>query len=198
MSQSRYLKWGVLGGLSAVLAGFALTVAAQNKPAQPAAKPQQAQPAPAPAPAPSAAPAPQANAAQPGWIARCNSPARQAPLECTIEQQVVVQATGQQISLVNIRVPGDTRQPVMMVQLPLGLYLPAGLTVQVDEGKGQPVAIQSCDQRACYVGLPITGELLESMKKGQRLNLSMQSINREPVTIAHLLADFAAQYAKIQ
>lgn len=200
MRLAGWVKWAVPGGLAVVLAGTALNVFAQNKPApQPAARPAQAAPAPQPQAAPAqAAPAqPQANAA-PAWTARCASPARAVPLECTLEQQVVVQATGQQISLVNVRVPGDTRQPVMMIQLPLGLFLPAGLTIAVDEGKGQTVAIQSCDQRACYVGLPLNAELLESMKKGQRLNLQMQSINREPATIAHPLTDFASQYAKIQ
>ena len=202
MFQSGYLKWAVLGGLSAALAGVALTVSAQNKATpQPPAKAPAAQPAPA-QPAPAAAAPPAANSqtanAQPGWVARCASPSRQAPLECVVEQQVVVQATGQQISLVNVRVPGDTRQPVMMVQLPLGLFLPAGLTLQVDEGKAQPMTIQSCDQRACYVGLALNAELLDQMKKGQRLNLGMQSVNREPVTIVHPLADFGAQFTKIQ
>jgi invasion protein IalB len=185
---------------------FSLTANAQNKPTPPAsgnaAKSQAAQTAPAAPAASNPATVPQASNASanqaPGWTARCFSPARQSPLECTLEQQVIVQQTGQQVSFVSIRVPGDTKQPVMMVQLPLGLFLPAGLTLQVDEGKSQVVAIQSCDQRACYVGMPLTAELLDGMKKGQRLSLGMQSMNREPVTIAHPLGDFASQYQKIQ
>lgn len=198
-------RWLVLGLFGSSALSFSLPAHAQGKPAAQqganAAKSQAAQAPAAPAAPPNASgqqqAAPAANQS-PGWIARCFSPARQSPLECTLEQQVIVQQTGQQISFVSIRVPGDTKQPVMMIQLPLGLYLPAGLTLQIDEAKGQVIAIQSCDQRACYVGLPVTAELLDSLKKGQRLNLGMQSMNREPVTIAHPLNDFASQYQKIQ
>lgn len=185
--------------IALVLMGLPSALLAQSKPAPvapPAGKPPQAQQQPAtPTPAPSS----NANAnTQPAWNVRCGSVARQAPLECILEQQVVVQQTGQQLSLVSVRVPGDTRQPVMLVQLPLGMYLPGGLTLQVDEEKGQLVTIQSCDQRACYVGLPVTTEMLTSLKKGQRLNLIIQSANRETVTIPHPLSDFVDQYQKIQ
>ncbi len=198
-----FVRWLVAAVVGPAALCLSLSAHAQSKPTPPAsgnaAKPQPAQAAPAAAnPAPAPQPANAAANQAPGWTARCFSPARQSPLECTLEQQVVVQQTGQQVSFVSIRVPGDTKQPVMMVQLPLGLFLPAGLTLQVDEGKGQVVAIQSCDQRACYVGMPLTPELLDSMKKGQRLTLVMQSMNREPVSIAHPLADFTSQYQKIQ
>ena len=76
-------------------------------------------------------PSPQAEAApaappQPGWIARCASASRDAPLECAIEQNAVLTKTGQVIVVVNIRIAPDTRAPVALVQLPLGLNLPAG------------------------------------------------------------------------
>lgn len=177
-------------------------VQAQNKSSSQPAKSQPATPPQSPTPAnapPSAGNTVAAPASQaPNWIVRCTSTSRQAPLECSIEQQALVQATGQQVSLVSIRVPGDTRQPVMMVQLPLGLFLPAGLTLQVDDTKSQNIAIQSCDQRACYVGLAVTPDMLENLKKGQKLNLAIQSMNRESITISHPLSDFATQYQKIQ
>ena len=66
---------------------------------------------------------PPANAPpQPGWIARCTSASREAPLECAIEQTAVLTKTGQLIVLVNIRVPSDTHAPVALVQLPLFLF----------------------------------------------------------------------------
>ncbi|MGY4236063.1 hypothetical protein ACVIIW_005010 [Bradyrhizobium sp. USDA 4449] len=83
---------------------------------------------PAAAAQPVAAPTqPQAEGAapQPGWIARCTSASRDAPLECAIEQNAVLTKTGQTIVLINIRVAPDTRTPVALLQLPLGLNIPA-------------------------------------------------------------------------
>ena len=54
-------------------------------------------------------PRPPTRLAPPGWVARCTSASRDAPLECAVEQTAVLTKTGQLIVLVNIRVAGDTR-----------------------------------------------------------------------------------------
>ena len=72
--------------------------------------------------------------APPGWAARCTSASRNAPLECAMEQTAVLSKTGQLVVLINIRVPTDTHAPVALVQLPLGLNLPDGAKLQVDDG----------------------------------------------------------------
>ena len=97
--------------------------------------PKAAQTPPQPAATP-AAPSdiPTANA-PPGWIARCSSAGRDTPLECAVEQSAVLSKTGQLLVLASIRVPGDTHAPVAFIQLPLGLNLPAGAKLQVDDGK---------------------------------------------------------------
>jgi invasion protein IalB len=151
----------------------------------------QAAPAPA-APAAEAAPAPA------GWVARCASASRGAPLECAVEQTAVLTKTGQLIVLINIRVPGDTHAPVAVIQLPLGLNLPAGAKLQVDDGKTTDLQIQTCEQRGCYVNTPIAPDLLAAMKTGKQLKVSFQNLAKEAIAIPMPLADFAAAYEKIK
>jgi invasion protein IalB len=157
-----------------------------------------------PASAPQVAPAPgqQAEAAgapqQPGWIARCASIGRDAPLECAVEETAVLTKTGQLIVLVNIRVTSDTRTPVAMVQLPLGLNLPAGAKLQVDEGKTVDLQIQTCENRGCYANLPVAPDLLAALRTGKQLKISFQNLAKDPITIPMPLADFAAAYDKIK
>ena len=62
-----------------------------------------------------------------------------------MEQTAVLTKTGQLIVLINIRVPSDTRAPVAVIQLPLGLNLPAGAKLQVDDGKVTDLQIQTCE-----------------------------------------------------
>jgi invasion protein IalB len=142
-------------------------------------------------PAPAAAPAP-------GWAARCSSTSRDAPLECAIEQTAILSKTGQLLVLVNIRVPSDTHAPVAMVQLPLGLSLPSGAKFQVDDGKVTDLQIQTCENRGCYAGTPISSDLLAALKSGKQLKLSFQNLAKETITIPLPLADFAAAYDKIK
>ena len=142
---------------------------------------------------------PPANAApQPGWAARCTSASREAPLECAIEQTAVLSKTGQLIVLVNIRVPTDTRTPVALVQLPLGLNLPVGAKLQVDDGKAVDLQIQTCENRGCYASTPIAPDLLTALKSGKELKVSFQNMAKETIAIPMPLADFAAAYDKIK
>jgi invasion protein IalB len=156
--------------------------------------------APAHTPTPAATPSPE-QAAQPpapGWLSRCSSASRGTPLECAVEETAVLTKTGQLIVLVNIRVAGDTRQPAALVQLPLGLNLPAGAKLQVDDGKVIDLQIQTCENRGCYANTPVSPELLAALKSGKQLKVAFQNLNKEIITIPLPLADFAAAYEKIK
>ncbi|WP_065753105.1 invasion associated locus B family protein [Bradyrhizobium paxllaeri] len=181
----------------AVAAVITLSFFAQSHAQAPKAKnaPATAQAAPPPA----AATADGANApAPPGWIARCSSANRSAPLECAIEQTAVLTKTGQLIVLINVRVPADTRAPIALVQLPLGLNLPAGAKLQVDDGKTSDLQIQTCEARGCYANLQISPEMLTALKSGKQLKVSFQNLAKETIAIPMPLADFAAAYDKIK
>ena len=155
-----------------------------------------------PAPMAQAAPAPTSENANtpapPGWVARCSSASRGAPLECAIEQSAVLTKTGQLIVLVNVRVPAETRVPVALVQLPLGLNLPAGAKFQVDDGKTSDLQIQTCEARGCYANLQISPEVLAALKSGKQLKVSFQNMAKETISIPMPLADFGAAYEKIK
>jgi len=155
-----------------------------------------------PAPMAQAAPAPTSENANtpapPGWVARCSSASRGAPLECAIEQSAVLTKTGQLIVLVNVRVPAETRAPIAMVQLPLGLNLPAGAKIQVDDGKTSELQIQTCEARGCYANLQISPDVLAALKSGKQLKVSFQNLAKETITIPMPLADFATAYEKIK
>jgi invasion protein IalB len=169
--------------------------------AQQGAKKNAAPPAPAaaqPTPAPTQPQADGTPPQQPGWIARCTSASRDAPLECAIEQNAVLTKTGQTIVLINIRIAPDTRTPVALLQLPLGLNLPLGAKLQVDEGKTIDLQIQTCENRGCYASTPIAPDLLASLRSGKQLKVSFQNMAKETIAIPMPLNDFAAAYDKIK
>ena len=191
------------GLVVALLASGSFTASNAQQPQKSRASSKSAQTAPA-APASAAAPADTANGAAqntpppPGWIARCASASRDAPLECAVEQNAVLPRTGQLVIAVNIRVPADTHTPSALIQLPLGLNIPAGAKLQVDDGKTVDLQIQTCEARGCYAGTAIAPDLLAAMKSGKQLKVSFQNLNKETLTVPLPLADFAAAYEKIK
>jgi invasion protein IalB len=189
--------------VAAILALGPLLPSHAQQPAKSKAPPKSAQTAPNNPPAPAAAPAdngaaPPNTPPPPGWAPRCGSAGRDAPLECAIEQSAVMPRTGQLVILVNIRVPADTHTPSALIQLPLGLNLPSGAKLQVDEGATTDMQIQTCEARGCYAGTTIAPDLLAAMKSGKQLKISFQNLNKETLTVPLPLADFAAAYDKIK
>ena len=183
--------------LVALAAAVLLSTGAAS--AQQGAKKNASPPAPAtqPTPAPTQ-PQAEGTPPQPGWIARCTSASRDAPLECAIEQNAVLTKTGQTIVLVNIRIAPDTRTPIALLQLPLGLNLPLGAKLQVDEGKTIDLQIQTCESRGCYASTPIAPDLLAALRSGKQLKVSFQNMAKEMIAIPMPLNDFAAAYDKIK
>src|SRR5262245_12692660 len=171
----------------------------------------QATPSPAP-PTKRAAPAPAAPAPKPpssttdneqqqiqtvnvsagaGWVAKCVSESRQSPIECSMEQTLSLPSTSQLVASVLVRVPSDTRQPVMMIQLPVGIYLPGGLHLEIDDGKPQSVPLQMCDLKGCYASMQVNQDLLASLKSGKRLTMTFQNMAKNNIAVPIPLANFA-------
>ena len=139
-----------------------------------------------------------AAAAAPSWLSACQGPGRAAELECQMEQRAVISGSGQLIGSVTIRVPSQTRKPVLMVRGPLGLSLASGVTIDVDGASPLALPLQTCDAGGCYAGAPIADELLNAMFKGQKLNVTFENLSKEPIKLPMSLAGFSATYGKIK
>jgi invasion protein IalB len=109
-----------------------------------------------------------------------------------------MQETAQRLATVTVKVPSDTRKPVMMLQTPLGLYLPAGIAIDVDGKLEQKFEVQTCDANGCYAGAPISEELLAGMFRGQGLNLSIQNLGRQKITMTATLVGFTAAFQRVR
>jgi len=178
-------RWSAIAAtiVASHVVATAIALSAQAKPTQTA-----------PSPAPAAVPAtPESN-----WITRCASRTRAGAVECTIEQSVIKNDTRQVIVLFRVRVPPDTRAPVMMAQLPLGLYLPAQVVLHVDDRKAGEFPPQTCDASGCYISGPLPTELLAQLSAGKVLKFSFQNLARETIDVSMPLAGFAAAYEGIR
>ena len=186
---------------------------AQNRPATQPARPAPAQPAPGqpgaaqpaagqPSAGPATATAPvdaaQSQARVSGWAARCVTAARAAPPECTVEQSMVRISNGQVVMTFIVRFAPDSRAPLLQVQVPLSVFLPGGLKLRTDTGVGLDLAYQTCDQRGCFVGNPVSPEFLTALKAAKRIEATVQSMAREAQVLSMPMDGFAAAYDRVQ
>jgi len=86
----------------------------------------------------------------------------------------------------------------MLLQTPLGLYLPSGVRLTVDGVTAETLALQTCDTRGCYAGGKVSPELLAAMKNGTTLSIDFESLQRQPLNVPMTLSGFTASFAKIE
>lgn len=133
-----------------------------------------------------------------GWVTKCTGEGRGKALDCKIEQTIIMTKTQQRILSVVVRVPAESRTPAMMIHLPLGLFLPAGITLQLDQQMSSKLNVQTCDANGCYSGTPISENLLTTMKTGKHLTVLFQNLAKQTMSIPVPLAGFAEAYQKIR
>jgi invasion protein IalB len=142
-----------------------------------------------------------AGAAQPapkiGWASRCASAGRKSELDCSVDQSVALK-TGQIVVQFTVAIQAASKAPIAIVVLPLGIFLPGGAKVEVDDQKPFDLTLETCDQRGCYGNASISPDLLSAMKTGKTLTVSFTTIAKETVNIPLQLSEFAEAYGKIE
>lgn len=132
------------------------------------------------------------------WSVQCPSVSRDALPDCRMKQRAVVTQTGRLLMQITIRVPAETRKPVMMIHGPLGTFLPAGIEIDVDGSNLMTLPFQTCEANGCFAGTPLTSDQLDTLFSGQKLNIQLQSVNKQPITVPMSLIGFTSSYKKIQ
>lgn len=131
------------------------------------------------------------------WRVRCNS-ATGAPAKCQMFQNVVVKDSGQPILQAVVGYIDEVETPVGVITLPLGIYLPPGLTMQVDKGQTYELAFEVCGRKGCRVRFSIDDTLLGTLKRGNAAEIAFFSASRKPIRVPVSLKGFTAALAQIR
>jgi invasion protein IalB len=111
---------------------------------------------------------------------------------CQIVQTLTEKSSDRPVLQVAVGYLPDTEKPVAAFLLPLGVWLPPGLQLQVDEGKAGRVPFDICDPQGCHAGVELDDEFLAMMKKGNELNVTFGGRNRKGITAPVSLQGFTA------
>lgn len=140
----------------------------------------------------SAAPAAETGQVFKDWRVACEKPEGADADVCHIFQNLTMKENGQQILNVMVGYLPSKPEPVMILTLPLGIALPPGVQVQVDEGKTGRAPIETCTPQGCRVGIPLVDEFLTSLKMGNTLNVTFANLQRKGLSVPVSLSGFSA------
>jgi invasion protein IalB len=119
------------------------------------------------------------------WMVRCGRPQPDAPEACEMVQQPKDEK-GQTVLFVAVGKVANTGNPGMLIILPLGIALPPGVVLKVDEGEEIPAPVQRCERHGCEIELLLEPKVLALLKAGQKANVLFQirDQNGEPKIVA--------------
>jgi invasion protein IalB len=162
---------------------------AQSKPKPAAPKPPAAQPAPQ---------QPQAAAGQPQlmyspWMKVCGKGQDTNNKEvCVITKDGRLE-NGMPVAIVQLFEPqGESK--VLRVTVPLGMQLPHGTRVIIDQGQPMQSPYKICFPVGCMSDYPVTDDMVAKMKKGQTITVQAINMQGTPISLPLPLGDFAKAY----
>lgn len=134
------------------------------------------------------------------WVARCTIPQGAQTQSCALLQNIQQKTPdGQRRSLLAITVgyQGPNKVPTAILRVPLGIYLPAGLTLEFPGAKPVRIVLEICAPNGCVGAAALSPEMLDAMRKGDRGKVALQDNRRRTINIPISLKGFTAGFAAL-
>ena len=110
------------------------------------------------------------------WMVRCGRPPGQEAEVCEMQQQQIDKEDRTVMAVAVGQVPG-TSDVGLLILLPLGILLPAGVTMQIDGGAEIPLEVERCERQGCRIERLIEPDLLNRLKGGTKATVFFEAID---------------------
>ncbi len=135
----------------------------------------------------------------PGWIKLC----REAPNVqeggekenvCLTHQELIDRNTGRTVVSAAIRQFEGQENRSLLVQVPLGMALSAGILARIDENDPIKLQYSLCHVGGCTAATEATDEVLKQLKQGGKMDVAAVNPNGKPVRFRLSLSGFTKAY----
>lgn len=136
------------------------------------------------------------------WQKRCapvkESPdAQQETEKCEIFQRLVVQETGKRLAEFAISPSPDGQGARGTMILPLGILIPEGVRMKIDDGPVMRFDLRYCDVIGCVGFVTLNDELLDMFRKGNEAQVVFKSPAGQVLGAKFALTGFTATYKQL-
>jgi invasion protein IalB len=128
------------------------------------------------------------------WRVECTGDGK--TLDCRAVQQLFQRDTRQLLLSMLVRKGPDAKTAGVTMQLPLGLNLTEPIQLKVDNGAPERQAIQTCTNVGCFIVFNANERLVNAMRAGSELKITMQDVNKRAVELALPLLGFGVAFDK--
>lgn len=124
------------------------------------------------------------------WTIRCEQKAGQE--HCFIFQNLILKEGGNRVLHMAVGyLPGNT-VPVIVVSMPLGISLPPGASIMIDEKEPLRFQIERCEPTGCRGGFKLNEKILQDFTQGKSAKVTFYDGTRNPIEVPLVMTGFAA------
>ncbi|MEX0941953.1 MAG: invasion associated locus B family protein [Pseudomonadales bacterium] len=116
------------------------------------------------------------------------------PRVCQVVQSANQDETGNLIFQTSIGYVANNDRPIMYLTAPLGIFLPRGISVIVDDDPPLTATVQKCDGNGCLGLLALSQDAIESLKAGTQAQVVFGASAQQNVSIPLSLDGFGAAF----
>ena len=130
------------------------------------------------------------------WSVNCLKDDNGALTACQLSQHVLIKKTGQRLLSVIVE-PRPTKSGLsLLLVMSHGVLLPAGIEIEASGIEQIKLKYRLSDKDGVYAATEMTDKLLQSMKAGNELKVTVLAASRQRVTIPVSLNGFSAAFTK--
>jgi invasion protein IalB len=131
------------------------------------------------------------------WQIRCETPPGAQAEQCALFQAVVAEDRANVGITVLVLKTADAKSRLMRVQAPLGVLLPAGLGLKIDNADVGRAGFVRCLPRGCYAEVVMDDALIGKMRTGQTATFFIFQTPEEGIGFPLSLKGFGDGYDKL-
>lgn len=130
------------------------------------------------------------------WTVNCYAQATINKTNCLLMQTIVLKETNSR--LIQIAMVKQKQEISGRITVPLGVFLPNGVELQIDKGEASRFPLIHCDQQGCHTTIRIKPEFLQSLKAGNQLKVTFSDITQRSIGVPVSLLGFTAGFKALK
>ncbi len=131
------------------------------------------------------------------WEIRCETPVGAATEQCALIQSVVAEDKSNVNLVVIVLKTSDGKSRLLRVIAPLGVLLPNGLGLKIDETDIGRAGFVKCLPTGCVAEVVMDDKLIDQMRSGKTATFIIHQIPEEGIGLPLTLQGFKEGFAKL-
>ncbi len=117
--------------------------------------------------------------------------------QCAIVQNLVLKQGGQTVMRAIVGLAPEQNQPFALFTLPLGVLLPPGVALKIDEDEPLQFPYEICQPDGCKAILKLDDATLDKLKKGTKAEVTFHGAGHRAVNVPLSLKGFSEAFAAL-